>query len=120
MKKTATALEFYKDLWRSALTSEIRNLFLLVTAFLIVGTIFYHFVEDWGWVDSWYFSVMTLTTVGYGDLAPSTLLSKVFTTIYVFSGLGIMLTFLQSLARQQAKESFLHRILKHTRREEQK
>ena len=33
-----------------------------------VGSVFYHFIENWSWIDSIYFSVITLTTVGYGDL----------------------------------------------------
>ena len=36
---------------------------------------------------------MTLTTVGYGDLAPTNSLSKIFTTIYTLSGLGVILNF---------------------------
>ncbi len=46
-----------------------------------VGTTFYHFVEGWRWLDSLYFCVITLATVGYGDFSPRTDLGKVFTMI---------------------------------------
>ena len=36
---------------------------------------------------------MTLTTVGYGEMHPTNDLSKIFTTVYIFSGLGIVLSF---------------------------
>jgi hypothetical protein len=42
-------------------------------------------------VDALYFSVVTLTTVGYGDFAPQTDLGKLFTAVYVRLGIGILL-----------------------------
>ena len=59
--------------------------------FLGIGTIFYHQVESWNWIDSFYFSVTTLSTVGYGDLKPTTNNSKLFTSVYILFGVGVML-----------------------------
>jgi hypothetical protein len=42
--------------------------------------------------------VITLTTVGYGDLAPTTVPTKVFTIVYVLLGLGILVSFLSVVA----------------------
>lgn len=67
------------------------SLMLFIT--IVVGTVFYHYVEGWSWLNSYYFSVMTLTTVGYGDMVPSNPISKIFTTIYILGGLGIILNF---------------------------
>jgi hypothetical protein len=47
-----------------------------------LGTVVYHFTEHWSWLDAYYFSVVTLATVGYGDLVPHTAFAKLFTTIY--------------------------------------
>ena len=114
-KKEPVDEAFSRSLLREVFSTEIRNLFYIVSSFVIVGTVFYRQVEDWSWVDSFYFSVMTLTTVGYGDLTPSTDSGKIFTTLFVFGGLGIVLTFLQTIAREQAKEPFLFRILNRNR-----
>jgi voltage-gated potassium channel len=56
-------------------------------------------------VDAFYFSITTLTTVGLVDLAPSTTSGKLFTVLYIFAGLGIILGFIDTLA----KETIRHR-----------
>jgi voltage-gated potassium channel len=86
---------------------EFRSLVFLVLVTLLGGTIFYTTVEDWSVVDAFYFnSVTTLTTVGLGDLAPTTTMGKLFTVVYIFAGLGIILGFIDTVA----KETLSHRI----------
>lgn len=63
---------------------------------LTVGTVVYHLLEDWSWVDSFYFSSVAVTTVGFGDLTPSTDVSKLFTVFYIFSGLAIVSVWLNA------------------------
>jgi hypothetical protein len=60
---------------------------------LLAGVIAYHFLEGWSYLDSLYFSVITLATVGYGDLTPTTPLAKIFTILYVINGIAILLSF---------------------------
>ena len=66
---------------------------------LILGTVFYSFQEGWSYVDSFYFSVVTLATVGYGDLHPTTTASKLFTVAYIFIGVGLGFYILSTLAK---------------------
>jgi voltage-gated potassium channel Kch len=54
-------------------------------------------------LDSLYFRVVTLTTVGYGDLSPQTSIGKIFTMIYIILGLGILSSFIVLLADHQSK-----------------
>jgi voltage-gated potassium channel len=54
-------------------------------------------------LDSLYFSVITLTTIGYGDLTPSTAAGKIFTILYVFIGLGLILGFLNAIAARSTE-----------------
>ncbi|MEA1902244.1 MAG: potassium channel family protein [Actinomycetota bacterium] len=61
-----------------------------------VGTVVYHYIEGWSWVDALYFSTVAVTTVGFGDLAPSTDGSKLFTVVYILSGIAIIATFLRA------------------------
>ncbi|MCH9733828.1 MAG: potassium channel family protein [Actinomycetia bacterium] len=45
-------------------------------------------------LDAYHLSGVTLTTVGYGDFSPQTTLRKVFTTRHMFSGVGIITTYM--------------------------
>ena len=77
---------------------QFRALAFLVAVLLASGTIFYWRLEGWTVLDSLYFSVITLTTVGYGDLAPTRAPTKIFTIVYVLIGLGILVSFLSIVA----------------------
>ncbi len=64
------------------------SLILLMT----IGTVVYRFLEEWTWVQSFYFSVVTLSTVGYGDLHPTSDTSLLFTAFYILGGVTIALS----------------------------
>jgi hypothetical protein len=65
-----------------------------VVFILALGTVVYHYLEDWSWVDAFYFSAVAGSTVGFGDLSPTTNGSKLFTVLYIFSAMAIITTFL--------------------------
>ena len=65
-----------------------------------LATVFYHFIEKWPWVDAFYFSVITVATVGYGDFSPQTTLGKLFTVGYILVGIGLFVTATATLASQ--------------------
>ncbi len=71
---------------------ELRVLFLSVLFVLLIGTIAYSLLEGLHLFDAFYFSAITLTTIGFGDIAPLTVGGKLFTIIYIFFGLVLMLS----------------------------
>jgi voltage-gated potassium channel len=79
---------------------DFRSLVLLVFLTLLTGTIFYSVQEGWGVIDAFYFSVTTLTTVGFGDPAPTTPVGKLFTVGYILSGLGLIAGFINAIAAE--------------------
>ena len=88
------------------------KLLILTVIVLAAGTVFYRVVEGLSWIDAYYFCVITLTTVGYGDLTPHTALGKIFTTAYLFVGLGIITAFISA--------RFRHRVDKHEARKQKR
>ena len=76
---------------------------------LAVGVFYYRLVEGWSVVDSLYFCVMTLATVGFGDLVPTTPGSKLFTIAYVIMGLSFFLSFVSLLTRDRSTSWFSRR-----------
>lgn len=74
------------------LLSDTQFVRLLGVALLLLlsGAHIYHRVEGWNYLDAFYFTVITLTTVGYGDFSPQTTLGKIFSMLYILLGLGIL------------------------------
>jgi len=58
---------------------------------LAMGTVVFRILEDWTWIQAFYFSVVTLTTVGYGDLHPGSDGTRLFTALFILAGVGIVL-----------------------------
>ena len=94
----ANFINFFRAIWRGLRDSEFQVLLTLTLFTLLSGTFFYRYAEGWSYLDSFYFSVITLTTVGYGDLSPSTPLSKIFTMFYLMVGIGIIVAFVNKIA----------------------
>ncbi len=72
---------------------ESRPILIWTFGTLLLGTFVYRWLEGWSYLDSLYFCVISLATVGYGDLTPTTPEAKVFTIFYVINGVGILLAF---------------------------
>jgi voltage-gated potassium channel Kch len=80
-----------------------RILLAAVLVLLAIGTVFYHLVEGFSWINAYYFSVVSLATVGYGDLTPHTNLGKIFTTFYILFGVGLLTAFISYNFRRSAE-----------------
>jgi len=69
---------------------QYMNALLGVFLYLGAGVLFYSLQEEWGFVDALYFTIVTVTTTGYGDLVPTSNASKWFTTFYILSGISLL------------------------------
>lgn len=78
---------------------KARPFFIYILINVIFGAAIFHWLEGWEWLDSFYFVVITITTIGYGDFSPTTPLTKLFTIFYSINGV-IMLLFLFDLVRK--------------------
>lgn len=79
------------------MSSFLKIVTLLLTLALVVtgGTLFFHHVEGWNYLDAYFFTVVTLSTVGYGEIVPVTTVGKIGTTVFIFVGLGVFAVTIQ-------------------------
>jgi voltage-gated potassium channel len=68
-----------------------------LTLLTAAGTFIFWELEDWTVIDALYFTVATLTTVGYGDVVPTLPATKLLATLYmilvvpmILIGIGIV------------------------------
>ncbi|WP_446011906.1 potassium channel family protein [Candidatus Electrothrix sp.] len=59
--------------------------------FLVIGPIGYIFLERTSFLDGLYLTIITISTVGYGDIAPITAPGRLFTVLLIFSGVGYVM-----------------------------
>ena len=91
----------FQSTWHVLKDRKYRRLTITTLTVLGVGTVFFHFVENWRWLDALYFSVISLTSVGYGDFVPQRDISKIFIIIYLITGIGILLSFLEAVTSKR-------------------
>jgi len=72
-------------------TNNLKIALLGLFLLFIIGTLGYHLIEGWSLSESLYATVITLSTVGYGDYYPQTEEGRIFTVILVIFGVGTML-----------------------------
>lgn len=77
----------------------------LVFAVAAVATAFFYYVEGRAWIDSYYFTVVTLSTVGYGDMTPKTDTDKIGATILIFVGLGVFALAVQQIGLYVSRQT---------------
>jgi len=95
-----------------AIKTAMRFKWVLAAALSVIatGTVFYHFFMPLRWIDALYFSVITITTVGYGDIHPTNDITKIFTIFYVLIGVGIIAASLNILVRIAAQRRLEKRL----------
>lgn len=62
-----------------------------VFVIIILSIFLFKYFEKWSFVDSFYFTVITLTTIGYGDITPITTHGKIAASIFALMGVGVFL-----------------------------
>lgn len=77
---------------------RVRGILVFAFGIILWASVFYRFVEGWSWLDSIYFSVVAISTVGFGDFSPETAAGKIFTIFYIVIGLGVFVTAATTIA----------------------
>ncbi len=75
--------------WRETQLEGFAAAILLLTALLIIGTLGFELIEGWDLLDSLYMTVITISTVGYGEIRPLSDEGIVFTIFLIVMGMSI-------------------------------
>ncbi len=95
---------------RAAFSDARVRLLMILTATLIgAASAAFRWAEGWSWLDAVYFSVITISTVGYGDITPKTDAGKLITIFYVLCGLGLFVATASSIADRIISRASTHR-----------
>ena len=86
----------WDDIWYHPV-GRFLSILLLVIWYVAIGVAFYMYTEGWTFIESAYFSMVTMSTVGYGDFTPTTSGSRVFTIFYTLLGIIVVFTQLSAL-----------------------
>ncbi len=81
---------------------------VIVGIMIVIGAVGFKYFEQFSWLDSFYTSVQTVTTVGYGDLAPVTKGGRLFAILLMLTGVGTVLYALTVLAQAVIQSEMVH------------
>ncbi|CAK8538747.1 unnamed protein product [Lathyrus sativus] len=94
-KKILTTYMVDEEKGRMRIRTKVCVASIVVIVCIAIGTITAHFVEDLNWADSFYLSITSVTTVGYGDFSFKTLAGRCFAILWLLvSTLAVARAFL--------------------------
>lgn len=86
---------------RNMLADPVRGLeisLLMLLGLLLIGSLGYMLIEGMNPVDALYMTVITITTVGFGEVRPLSALGRVFTSLLIFLGVAVVTTAITNIA----------------------
>jgi len=103
------AKRFFKPIYRFFLMDllmdhEARPVLIYAVVLITAGALLFHWIEGWGWLDSVYYTVVTITTIGFGDFSPKTDLGKIVTIFYGLNGVALLLMLFDQIRRIRTRE----------------
>ncbi len=93
-------------------TAQFGLIAFALIALISFSTIFFHFVKKWNWLDSYYFTIVTVATVGYGDFTPKTNAGKIGATLVIIIGIGLFSAFASMLLKRRALKNIERKAIK--------
>lgn len=70
--------------------SKLWKTFIAADIFLLIGALGYMYIEQYPFIDALYMAVITISTVGFGEIHPLSETGRLFTIFYILSGVGCL------------------------------
>lgn len=103
----------FKPTGTRSLSGNNRRILYAIAAVVVAilfGAVGFSLIEGWSILDSLYVATQTVTTVGYGDLVPATRNGRVFSTVFMLCGVGVVLyaltTTVQAIVQSELVATF--------------
>jgi voltage-gated potassium channel len=94
--------------------SRLKIYLVIFFAVIVLGTIGMMSIEKNSLIDSFYFIIVTMATVGYGDIHPVTNFGKIFTLFIIVTGvgtfLGVIANFTEIMLEKREIESRMEKL----------
>lgn len=74
---------------------------------ILLGACGFRWLEDLTWTQSFYLTVQTVTTVGYGDIPPRTTGGRIFASLFMLTGVGLAAYILSSTVQAIVQFEFV-------------
>ena len=97
-------LEVVRDNFPKLLKRPLTRILILTFVVVAYGTIGFHFIENYDWTISLYWTFVTIGTVGYGDYTPKTPLGMYFTITLIIFGIGTFAVAIESIVEFMTKK----------------
>ncbi|HUQ91006.1 MAG TPA: potassium channel protein [Bryobacteraceae bacterium] len=88
------------------MSRRIRLICISISVVLATGTLGFHFLENYPWLDAFYMTLTTITTVGYGEIHPLSQRGRFFNSLLILFGVGIMLQSISVIAQAVIEQEF--------------
>ena len=72
------------------LAAGLRKGIVGIAMVMFIGVVGYHLIEGWNWSDSFYMTIITVSTVGFGEIHALSGAGRIFTALLIFFGVGLM------------------------------
>lgn len=82
--------------------TKFRPLKILTIALLLLtaaGTAGFHYIEHWSWFDSFYMVIITLSTIGYGEVHPLSHAGRAFNIVLIVAGVALVFLMIGALTQ---------------------
>ena len=74
------------DQVKQIIKSLAGKVLLLMAIFILIGTFGFYFFESYTLMESLYWTIITITTIGFGDITPTTIPGQMLAIVLAFFG----------------------------------
>lgn len=90
----------FSGMWAALRDPRVRWLGAIAGTLVASATVIFKYLEGWSWIDALFFAVVTISTVGYGDMVPQTSVGRLLTVVYIVLGIGVFVATATALGEQ--------------------